>query len=65
MTKQNVPVLWTEAVSIQVVPVNSMRCMSLIKVNLGYTFQDMVLKNIHSLSDFQLMKFLASYPTAR
>lgn len=65
MTKQNVSVLWTEAVSIQVVPVNSMRWMSLIKVNLGYTFQDMVLKNIHHLSDFQLMKFLASYPTAR
>lgn len=43
MTKQNVSVLWTKAVSIQVVPVNSMRCMSLIKVNLGYTFEDMLL----------------------
>lgn len=43
MTKQNVSVLWTEAVSIQVVPVNSMRCMSLIKVNLGYAFEDMLL----------------------
>lgn len=41
MTKQNVSVLWTEAVSIQVVPVNSVRCMSLI--NLGYTFEDMLL----------------------
>lgn len=43
MTKQNVSVLWTEAVSIQVVPVNSMRCMSLIKVNLGYTFEGTLL----------------------
>lgn len=63
MTKQNVSVLWTEAVSIQVVPVNSVRCMSLI--NLGYTFEDMLLSDIHHLSDFQLMKFLASHPTAR
>lgn len=43
MTKQNVSVLWTEAVSIQVAPVNSMRCMSLIKVNLGYTFEGTLL----------------------
>lgn len=42
MTKQDVSVLWTKAVSIQVVRVNSTRCMSLVKVNLGYAFKVMI-----------------------
>lgn len=43
MTKQNVSVLWTQTLSIQVVPVNSMRYMSLKKVNLDYTSEDTLL----------------------
>lgn len=42
MTERDVSVLWTKAISIQVVHVNSMRCMSLAKVNLGYAFQVMI-----------------------
>lgn len=38
MPKQDVSVLWTEALSMQVVHVNSTRCVSLVKVNLGYAF---------------------------
>lgn len=51
MTKRDVSVLWTEAVPIQVVHLNSTRCLSLVKVNLGHAFEVTITRGSTFLSE--------------
>lgn len=69
MTKQDVSVVWTEAVPIQMDHVNSTRHMSLVKGNLGYALEGTVgyvpIRTPTIEVTCHLMKFLALHPGAK